>query len=65
MYDLTDPDNDYNYAPNDLAHLSIWHREKYERIVNSNLKEGDTIEQWQQRNLEYAQKHLRQQREAG
>jgi len=35
--------------------MSIWNRTKYECIVESNLEDGDTIEKWQQRNLERMQ----------
>lgn len=55
MYDLTDEENNYNYSPNDLAELSINDPKKYRRIVESNLQEGDTIQQWEQRNMDYVQ----------
>lgn len=58
MRDLTDDENEHDYGPNELAHLSINNKEKHDRIVQSNLAPGDTIEKREQRNMEYAQKHL-------
>lgn len=57
-----DEDDDYDYSPNELAHLSTTHKEKYNQIVNSNLEDGDTIEKWQQRNLAWAKECLNEQR---
>lgn len=62
MKNLYDEDDDYDYRPNELAHLSVDHRKKYREIVESNLEPGDTVEKWEQRNLERAQEYLRQQR---
>ena len=59
MRDLTDEENDYDYGSNELAELSINHREKYRRIVNSNLDDNDSVERWEQRNLEWAKEMLR------
>ncbi len=57
-----DWDDQYDYSPNELAELSIRNRQKYEKVVNSNLSEGDSIEKWEERNRERAQEYLRQQR---
>jgi hypothetical protein len=57
-----DDEDDHDYSPNELANLSVRHREKYEQIVKSNLDDGDTIENWQQRNLAWAKKCLEDQR---
>jgi len=62
MRDLNDEDNYYDYSPNELANLSVNNKEKYERIVKSNLNEGDTVHKWEQRNLEWAKECLREQR---
>lgn len=55
MYNYNDDEEDFamkhNYSPNELARLSITNKEKYREIVSSNLEEEDTIEDWQQRNL--------------
>ncbi len=60
MRNRHDEDDDYDYSPNELARLSVDHKEKYEKIVNSNLERGDTIKDWEQRNLEWAKKMSRQ-----
>jgi len=62
MRNLKDEDDDHDYSPNELADLQYWNRRKYEEIVNSNLEEGDTIEEWQERNRKHAQRHLNQNR---
>lgn len=61
---MTDPEDEeyYNYGPNSLAELSQSNPEKYRRIVNHHLENGDTIERWEQRNLEQAKEDLAQQR---
>lgn len=51
-----------DYGPNELAELRRTNPEKYRRVVQSNLEEGDTIERWQERNLKSAQEYLAQQR---
>lgn len=61
MRNLNDNDeesNNYDYSPNELADLSINNPKKFREIVGSNLDKGDTIERWQQRNLDYARKCL-------
>lgn len=58
MKNRIDDDDEHDYGPNELAHLSIENPSKYAEIVNSNLDEDDTIEKWQQRNLEHMQKFL-------
>ena len=59
MRNLNDEDDDHDYSPNELADLQYWNRRKYEEIVNSNLKEGDTIEKYHERNREFVQRHLK------
>lgn len=63
MYNKNNEEDEHNYSPNELAHLSINHKSLHDEIINSNLEDGDTIEKWQQRNLEWAQECLRQQRQ--
>lgn len=62
MRNYYDEDDDYDYSPNELARLSSTHKEKHDQIINSNLSDGDTIEKWQQRNLEWAKDCLAEQR---
>lgn len=59
MRNLSADDDEYDYSPNELAELSIRHRDKYEKIVQSNLDAGDSVDKWEQHNLEYMQKHLK------
>ena len=54
-----DDEDNYDYKPNELANLAYWNRRKYEEIVKSNLEEGDTVQDWEQRNLERMQKYLK------
>jgi hypothetical protein len=61
MRDPEDEDSP-DYGPNRLAELSRTDPEKYRRIVNHHLDKNDTIEQWQQRNLERAKDDLARQR---
>lgn len=61
----TDDDGEtyiHDYSPNELSKLSIDNPMLYKEVVESNLEDGDTIERWQQRNLEWAQECLREQR---
>lgn len=58
MKNQTEEDS-YDYSPNELANLSIRNREKYEQIVHSNLEYGESIEDWERKNMEYVQKHLK------
>jgi len=58
MRDNTDEDNEHDYSPNELAYLAINNKEKHDRIINSNIEDGDTIDKWEQRNLKAMQKHL-------
>ena len=44
MRDWTDEDDDYDYSPNELAHLSMENPRLYRQIVGKNLELGDTIE---------------------
>jgi hypothetical protein len=62
MRNQNDQDDDHDYSPNELARLSSGHNDKYREIVQSNLQPGDSIEKWQQRNMEWAKECLRQQR---
>lgn len=50
--------NNYDYSPNELARLSIDNPKLYREIVQSNLDDGDTVENWQKRNMERAKKWL-------
>lgn len=62
MRNNVDKEDDYDYWPNDLAELSINNPVKYRQIVESNLSEKDTIEAWERRNMEWAQRDLQNQR---
>lgn len=55
MRNNNDDEDNYDYSPNELANLSQNHKAKYEQIVNSNLEEDDTIEQWEERNRKHVQ----------
>lgn len=57
-----DYEDQHDYSPNQLARLSYENPREYQAVVQSNLERGDTVEKWEQRNLEWAQKMLRQQR---
>lgn len=57
-----DEDDDHDYSPNELANLAESHKAKHDQIINSNLEREDSIENWQKRNIEWAQECLRQQR---
>lgn len=52
----------YDYGPNELAQLSIDNYKEYRKIVQSNLEPSDTVEKWEQRNLDHAQKLINSQR---
>jgi hypothetical protein len=56
MRNLNDPedDNDYN-----LVSLSQSDPKKYEEVVRSNLREGDTVSEWENSNRRWAQSGLR------
>jgi hypothetical protein len=62
MRNLDDEDNDYDYSPNELAELSVNNPRLYSSIVGSNVDDGDSISDWQQRNMDWAQDSLAQQR---
>lgn len=62
MRNLSDPEDEHDYSPNELAGLSSSHKSLHDQIINSNLELGDSMEDWQQRNLERAQDYLAQQR---
>ena len=53
---ITDEEYNYDYSPNELAELNINNPQKYRDVVNSNLSDNDTIEDWEQRNLERIKK---------
>lgn len=55
-------EDDYNYSRNELAELSIDNPRLYRDVVNSNLSKNDTIDKWEQRNLDWAQECLKKQR---
>ncbi len=61
MKNLSDPEDDNDYGPNRLAELSRENPRLYKEIVNSNLEDNDSIESWEQRNLEWAKECLRHQ----
>lgn len=58
MKNKHDDEDEHDYKPNELAELSLNHCSKYRQIVESNLAQGDTVEAWEQRNLERMQSHL-------
>jgi hypothetical protein len=65
MRNYSDPDDDYDYSPNELAHLSESNKGLHDRIINLNLAHNDdnrSIHQWEQDNLKWAQECLAQQR---
>ncbi len=55
-------DDSYDYAPNELSELRVSNPSLYREVVESNLSSGDTIEKWQQRNLDWAKECLDHQR---
>jgi hypothetical protein len=62
MKDLENIDeDDHDYSPNELAELSIKNPDKHRRIVEQNIPDNMTVEEWQQRNLEHMRKHLNSQ----
>jgi hypothetical protein len=54
-------DESYDYAPNELNELHINNPRLYREIVESNLEPGDSLENWQQRNLKRMQDFLQHQ----
>ena len=65
MRNLKNPDedgNDYDYLPNELAELSRNDPRLYKEVVESNLDDNDSIEDWENRNLEWAKDCLAEQR---
>ena len=60
MKNLADHDDEdqHDYSPNELAEMSRNNRAKYNEIVQSNLNEGDTIEDWENRNRAFVQRCL-------
>jgi hypothetical protein len=62
MRDLENIDeDDHDYSPNELAELSIKNPDKHRRIVEQNIPEGMSVEEWEQRNLEHMRRHLNSQ----
>lgn len=61
MRNLSDPEDDNDYGPNRLAELSYENPVLYRKIVNSNLDDNDSVERWEERNLERAKQDLAQQ----
>jgi hypothetical protein len=59
MRNYSDPEDDYDYSPNELSNLSMNNPLKYREVVQSNLDPDDTLENWQQRNLEHMKKFLK------
>lgn len=57
-----DEGGSYDYYPNELAELSTNNPRLYREIVESNLEENDTVENWENRNLEWAKECLEEQR---
>jgi len=60
---IDDPDFDYacdsyDYSPNELANLAESDNSRYRQIVESNLEDNDSVEDWEQRNLDRAKKYL-------
>ena len=62
LNNLDEDGNDYDYSPNELAELSRNNPRLYREVVESNLDENDSVENWQQRNLEWAKDCLAEQR---
>jgi hypothetical protein len=62
LNNLDEDGNDHDYWPNELAELSRTNPQLYREIIESNLSEDDTVEEWQQRNLKRAQEDLAEQR---
>ncbi len=54
--------NDYDYSPNELAELSRNNPRLYKEVVESNLSDNDSVEDWKQRNLAWAKECLAEQR---
>lgn len=56
----TDEDGETrDYSPNQLAQLP---KDKLRKVVESNLEDGDTLEDWQERNMKRAKDALAHQR---
>jgi hypothetical protein len=54
-----DWDDSYNYSPNELAQLSIDNPRLYREVIESNLDSEDSVENWEQRNLDWAKEQLK------
>jgi len=63
MKDLENIDeDDHDYSPNELAELSIKNPDKHRRIVEQNIPEGLSVDEWEQNNLRQMQNYLNSQR---
>jgi len=62
LNDLDEDGNDYDYSPNELVELSRNNPRLFKEVVESNLDDGDSIEKWENRNLEWAKECLAEQR---
>lgn len=54
-----DWEDSYDYSPNELAELSINNPRLYKEVVESNLEKGDSVEDWEKRNLDWAAECLK------
>jgi hypothetical protein len=52
--------NNHDYSPNELAELSRTNPDLYTKIVERNIPEGMSVHEWEQKNLSYMQKLLKQ-----
>lgn len=55
--DTYDIAGEFDYSPNQLALLSVEDPELYRRVVQPNLEEGDTVEDWEGRNMDNARRY--------
>lgn len=62
MRNRYDDEDDHDYSPNELARLSSSDPELHDKVIKSNLEEGDTVARWEQRNMDRARKILSGQR---
>lgn len=53
-----DEGGDYDYSPNELFEVSKNNPRLYRSIVESNLEDNDSVENWEQRNLDRAKEYL-------
>ena len=55
--DTDDIAGEFDYSPNQLARLSADNPELYRRVVQSNLDEDDSVEDWEGRNMDNARRY--------